>query len=181
MENAAIQVPVTIDKAFFRRFATFDTFFRQARWLTVGGFVLVMAVFAAVCFCTDRGLLGGVILAVGLVIPAGYLISFFDSVKKQAAASGLEGPRLVYTVTLTDRDKGIRVENPDGQQAEYPWNGNVSLYRVREGIYLYAMAGRAFLLPEEQIPGGGDAVWALAAGRLSPKQLHDRRGKGGIA
>lgn len=148
MEYPALIIPAKIDPQTFRRFALFDTFRRQGRWRLPALFAAILSTCAAVCFAMrhSRGgaaLLGGVLLAVGLGLPAAYVASFLLSVRERGKA--LSGDRIAYTLHF--KDEGVRAVTGQ-QQADYPWEQLYRAYRVRGCIYLYVSAQRAFLLPE---------------------------------
>ncbi len=173
MANQTLIVPAQISVRTFCRFAVFDTFYRQKRWRAPALFGILMLAFALVCFAFRDGrdgavLQGVVLLAVGLGLPAVYVISFLLSVRKQGRHMGLDGVRTAYTLHL--RDEGIQVVSDKGM-AEFQWEQLFCVYRVPGCIYLYVSQQRAFLLPEA---GPGRAVWALLMKKLPAEKLEDR-------
>ena len=170
-----LTVMVHIDGRLFRNFALFDTFRRQRKWVSPALFAAIMIGFSCVCFAL-RGqaeqavLLGGTLLAVGLLLPAAYFLNFFLSVRTQVKKLGLTTPQHVYTVVFQGQS-GVSVST-DRKQTFYSWEQLYAAYRVPDGIYLYAAPQRAYLLPADQIAGGVDGLWELLCTKLPQKNLH---------
>lgn len=180
-ENEPITVNVIIDEKIFRKFAVFDTIYRQRRWLSLAAFPVIMLVFACVCFAArsfnaQAGMLGWVLLTVGIGIPAVYLRMFFSSVKTQIKMYNLSEPQEVYSLMLSREPDGVHVTNTHGESAQYEWGVLHGVYRVAGCTYLYAASNKAFLLPDGQAAEEADALWALFADMLPAEKLHDRRG-----
>lgn len=178
MKKTDFTVAVKIDSTVFKDFAFFDTFKRQRRWRSPVIFAVIMLLFSFIAFSqsgkVERAtLLGGVLLSVGIVLPAVYFVSFERSVRAQIKKLGLIKPRQVYTLWLNQID-GIAV-TADHEQAAYRWNELFAAYRTGSVIYLYAAPTRAYLMPNEQIEGGADALWALLSAVMPASQLHDCR------
>lgn len=156
----------------FRRFAVFDTFYLKKRWKSPLLFLVLMTVFAAVCFLfrdRQRGaaLLAGVLLGVGLILPLGYFLSFLLSVSKRAK---LVNPnRIAYTLHIAPEQ--IRVlQNSD--QITLHWSDVFRAYRVEDGIYLYVNPTRAFLITD---PALMEAIWTIFTQQVAAERLFDRR------
>ena len=159
----------------FREFAVFDTMRRQKRWRGPALFAAMMTAFACVCFA-QRGrheqavLIGGVLLAVGLGLPAAYFISFFLSVGKRAKQLKPDGANVAYTVTLSPESAAVT----DGKQrAEYAWKDIVFAYRIRKSTCLYVAANRAYLLPAGD--RHDEECWALITRQVPPERRKDLR------
>ena len=181
MRKDALTVEVKIDAGLFRSFALFDTLRRQRRWVSPAVFAGIMLVFACVCFAMrgraeQAGLLGGVLLAVGLVLPAAYFLSFYLSIRTQIKKLKLTEARHVYTVTLRP-ETGVEVAT-EQERASYRWDELYGAWRVKNCVYLYAAPRRAYLLPDGQVEGGADRLWALLQDAMPPQRLHDHE-KGG--
>ena len=161
-----LPVPCRVDAAAFRRFALFDTFRLQKAWQRPALFVLMMAAFAAVCFIMHdrRGavLLGCVLLGVGLVLPAGYFLSFYLSVRRQSLP--MDGMRVVYTVVLSDA--GVQIQQA-GAQLDFAWPQIHHAYQAAGCVYLYTQQRQAFLLPAPQ----GDEAWAVLQSHMDASRL----------
>ena len=157
------------------RFGLFDTFLRKRGWVRPALFAAILSVAAAICFLLHerRGavLLGGVLLAVALGLPAAYFLSYFLSLRGQAR--GLAGGKYVYTVELGDEGRGVAVDNGQ-ERAAYPWGQIFHAYRRGEITYLYITEQRAFLLPHGCVKGGGEALWTVLERRLPADRRTDR-------
>lgn len=182
MASSRITVEAKIDGKTFSKFAVFDTFYHQKRWRSPLVFLLIMGAFSAVCFaCSGRNsqavLLGGVLLGVGLCLPAAYFLSYALSVRREAKKLGTGKGRIAYRVRLSRRGVEAAMGADESNYVEFPWESIYRAYRVRECIYLYRSADRAFLLPD---PGRADAAWALIRRMLPEEKTRDlrRRGKG---
>ena len=178
MRQEDLTVEVKLDAGLFRRFALFDALVRQRRWRLPAGFAAIMLAFSGVCFAVrgrmeQAGMLGVVLLAVGLLLPAAYLLSFYLSVRGQSNKLRLAQPRYVYTVVLRPGE-GVEVANGQ-ERVSRPWEEVYGAWRVKGCVYLYAAPGRAYLLPEEQAAGGMERLWALLRGELPPGRLHGSR------
>lgn len=176
MKKASFDVSVKVDGNIFSHFAWFDTFRRQRRWVSPSIFSGIMIFFSLIAFSQvgkagQATLLGGVLLGVGVLLPVIYFFSFFLSVKTQIKKLGLTKPRHVYSLVL-DSEKGVTVST-ENEKAAYRWDVLFAAYRTGRAIYLYAAPQRAYLLPNEQIDGGADALWSLLLRVMPADQLHD--------
>ena len=75
-KNNSLTMTANIDGNTFIRFALFDTFRLKKRWKSPVTFAAIMTGFAVICFAVRKThdqapLLGTVLLAAGLVLPAG--------------------------------------------------------------------------------------------------------------
>lgn len=178
MSGERITVHSILDARIFREFALFDNFRRQRRWRPPVLFAGILLVSALLCF-TQRAreeqavLLGGILLAVGFGLPAVYFFNFFLSLKAQIRKLGLDKPSPAYTLVL-DSAEGVRAATRR-ETAAYRWEELYGAYRVKNCIYLYVSAKRAYLLPEPQIEGGADALWRLLQEKISSRRLLDCR------
>lgn len=171
-----ITVHVEMDAKIFRTFAWFDTFRRQKRWRLPVLFAAIMLAFAAACFflrgrAEQAPLLGGVLAAVGLVLPLGYLLQFYVSLRDQVKKLGLKEPKPVYSLTFSPRE--VLVSNGKEENA-LSWDSFYAVYRGKNCTYLYAAATRAFLLPDDQVPGGGGDLWAMLVHHMDPLRIFPR-------
>lgn len=176
LKHEVFTVAVKLDAKLFRRFALFDTFRRQRRWVSPALFAGIMLAFSLICYML-RGrneqavLLGTVLLGAGLLLPAAYFLSFFLSVRASIKNLGLAQARHTYTVTLS-AGGGVRVST-ETEQAVCSWQNLYGAYRVPGCVYLYAAPTRAYLLPDGQIPGGAARLWRLLETVLPAQKLHD--------
>lgn len=166
--------PARITPEVFQEFAWFDMLRQQRRYRAPVCFALMMAVFAAICFFASgriRGavLLGGVLLGVGLVLPLGWLLSFYLSLRAEAKRLKLAQAPVAYTLRLTDR--GLSVSN-EREQADFSWEQLHRVCRLRRCICLYAAPQRAFLLPTGDIPDR-DGLWKDICRRLPQSKVYD--------
>lgn len=174
--NDTITVRVEMDAKTFRSFAWFDAFSRQKRWRSPALFAAILLAFAAVCFlmqgrAEQAALLGGVLTAVGVILPLGYFLQFYVTLRDQVKKFGLSQPKEVYSLTFSPEH--VLVTNGKEENA-LAWDSIFAAYRRKGCIYLYAAANKAFLLPEDQIPGGGDGLWAMLEGHMAPERLFAR-------
>lgn len=149
MERGSITVPVKLTAKGFRDFAIYDTLVRQRKWVLPAVFCLILSVSAAICYALrDRspnaGLLVGVLLAVGLGLPAVYFLSFFNSIRQQNKRMGLTGPKEVYTVTLDGQ--GVHVDAGE-EHRDHLWAEIYQAHLRPEATYLYPSPRQAYLLP----------------------------------
>lgn len=155
MEKPLI-VPSRVDEDAFIRFGLFDALRLQKRWRPPAIFAAVFCVFAAVCLVSGREggtLLGGVLLLVGLGLPAAYIVNFYVSLKQQARRLKLDGKRIVYTLRF--QPEGVAV-NSGKEETQFSWEQIHHAYRAAGCTYLYAAPRKAFLLPHGE---QGEAVW----------------------
>lgn len=174
MAAKEITVEAQITPEVFREFALFDTLRRQKRWRRPALFAALMAVFSLVCFCVGdrvRGavLLGGVLLGVGLVLPVGYFLSFWLSVRERAKQFKGE---TAYTLHLTQEK--LMVSNQT-QNAEYPWTALHCAYRLKRCACVFVTPRQAYLLPA-QTPQQEEAIWRCLCQYMPQGRAQDLRG-----
>lgn len=167
MEQTALVIRSRITPEVFREFALFDTMYRQKRYRRPVLFAAILAVFACVCF-TQQGrngqavLLGAVLLAVGLGLPAAYILFFLYSVHKKSKQLDLKNAPEAYTVKLSPE---LVVVTAGRERAEYTWKDILYVYRIRHSTCLYVGANRAYLLPISD-QREEDRLWALISQRV---------------
>ena len=172
--NYTVQARITPE--IFQEFAWFDLLRQQKRWRTPLLFLLIMSAFSAVCFLTAgrvRGaaLLGGVLLGVGIILPLGWLLSFYLSLRAETKKLKLARAPVAYTLRLTNQGLAVSTET---EKADFPWSQLHRACRLRRSICLYAAPRRAFLLPSE--PGdAGDRLWGEICQRLPDEKVRDLR------
>ena len=178
MKKDEITVHVKLDAAAFRRFAVFDNLILRRRWIRPVLFCLLMAAFAAVCFCLKKEqstLIGSLLLLLGVGMPLVYFGTFFYQIRTQIKRLGLKTPQAVYTLQFGP--DGVRIDN-DRKQEEtqtLAWNRVYAACRVKNDVYLYATPARAFLIPDGQADASADELWRRIAGHVNPKRLLVRR------
>ena len=175
-ENPAMTIEVIMTEAIFRRFTMFDILRRKKMWRPSAVFASILGVSAIICFAMNhvRGasLLGTVLLVVGLGMPAVYFGTFFSSLKKEVLNHGLKRPKLVYTLELTPKGKGIHVFN-EKEDAQYEWKQVFHAYRDLDATYLFLSRDRAFILPHSCVEEGGEVLWALLKKKVPAERCTD--------
>ena len=173
-EQENITVNSNITGREFARFAMYDTFVRRKAWRSPMLFVLMMGVFALVCFTLARdreqsSLLGLVLLSVGLVLPSVWLLMYIFSVRKQIRKFGLSSSKVQYSTQF--RDDGFSVTKGK-EKADFVWDDVTMLTQDKGCAYLYVDKGRAFLLPDSD---SCRAALELAENRLPAGKLKKRK------
>ena len=173
-----ITVPVRLDDATFRRFARFDAFALRKRLRRPAVFCSIFLAFSLVAFLSGReqsALLGGVLLAVGLGIPAVYIGSFLTDIRRQAKKAGLRSRPHVYTVRMDEA--GVTVTNAQKKEEplKLPWSSPAQAFRMKGCVYLYITPARAFLLPDGQADAPDGEVWAFLARHMGAEKCQVRR------
>ena len=169
-KRRAVTVECRIDRETFTRFAVYDALVRRKGWRNPALFALLMSGFAILCFL-GRGkhaqavLLGGVLLGIGLLLPAVWFGMFFSSVRRQAARSGLSPDKAQYFVTLSDEKIFV---SKGKETADFQWQDAVLARRVRGCIYLYVSPTRAFLLTDSEKTG---QAWNIITAMLDPGKI----------
>ncbi|MBP3857762.1 MAG: YcxB family protein [Ruminiclostridium sp.] len=168
--DKSITAEVKLDKKTFRRFAFFDAFVLKKRWIRPAvfcGIMTVSAVAALLIAKEQSWLIAGVLLAVGVGLPAVYVISFLDQVNMQAKKNGLSAKRSTYTVIIDNGGVTVHNHRKEGEKLHLTWNDISGAYRRRDCIYLYAGMNRAFLLPDGQADISGSELWEYISARHS--------------
>lgn len=173
-----MKIEVFLTEGIFRRFTMFDLLKRKKMWRSPATFAAILGSCACVCFIMHHVdgavMLGSVLLAVGLGMPAVYFGTFFSSLKKQVQAYRLQCPQLVYTLELTAKANGISISN-DREHADYEWKSVFHVYRDKEATYLFMTPDRAFILPHSCIAEGPDELWKLISKKVSKERCTDLR------
>ena len=167
MKQKELLVEAKITPEVFREFAFFDTMYRQRRWRAPAVFAGIMLACACVGFTQwgrirGAGLLGGVLAGVGLVLPAGYFLSFFLSVRTQEKR--LKGAPSAYTLRLSGEGLSVLAGR---ERREYAWEEVLRAYRLRRSVCLYVEERRAYLLPAGSGRTSLEAVWDRVSGYVS--------------
>lgn len=168
-----LRIQSNITPEVFREFALFDTMGRQKRYKGPALFAAVMAAFTCICF-TQAGrrehalLLGGVLLGVGVLLPAAYILSFLLSVRSKARLlKKVKKP--AYAVELSP--EGVTV-TAGGQRSVYGWADIPHVYRIRRSTCLYVAADRAYLLPVQE---DDDRLWQMLCVHIPQEKRKDMR------
>ncbi len=160
-------VTSVIDAETFREYAIYNALRWQKQWRRPAVFALSFLVFAALAFSRvgkveGAALLGGVLLAVGLGLPAVYFGAFLHSVRRQARQ--LDPREIAYTVTLSDAGVAVRKGK---QNASYTWETLCAACRLKRCVCLYVDAQHALLLTG----GDGARIWAYITRRIAAEKL----------
>ncbi len=174
--------PARITPEIFQDFAWFDMLRRQRRYRAPLIFFLIMAGFSIICFLTvgrlnGALLIGCVLLGVGLVLPLGWLLSFFLSVRAEAKRLKLSRAPVAYTLHLTDA--GLSVSNGK-EKADFKWEQLHGAFRLRRCVCLYVAPQKAFLLPTGELEDA-DALWGEICARLPGEKTRNFTGPGHLA
>ena len=157
-----MKIEVRLNEKAFMKFSWFDAFRHKKVWRRPLLFAAILGAAALVCFALHqrRGaiLLGIVLLAVALGLPAAYFLNFYLSLRRQSA--GLAGEKHIYTLELHDDGRGVAVDN-GSEYAGYSWQQVFHVYRTETASYLYITPQRAFLIPHSCVEGGADSLWDL--------------------
>lgn len=167
-------IQARITPEIFQEFAWFDLLRHQKRWRAPLLFSLAMAIFAGACFMAagrvrGAGLLGGVLLGVGLILPLGWLLSFYFSVRTEAKRLKLAQAPVAYTLHLTAQ--GLDVSN-ETESTCFPWDQLHRACRLRRCICLYVTPRRAFLLPTGTQEESA-RLWDSLGRRLPGEKMRD--------
>lgn len=174
--TAMMKLPVNLEQGAFKKFAYFENYIRNKRWLSSVMAGAALLVGACLCFLLmeDASLVGGALLCVGAGIPLSHFVSMRCSLKKQIADHHLEKPRLVYTVLLGETGVAQQLgEDAAGSVSPVvPWEKVYGAWRTKNAIYLYVLENRALLLPDGCISESQDAVWDFLKSHMAVEKLH---------
>lgn len=175
-----MRIEAYLDEKLFRRFTMFDILKRRKYWRSPVTFASILSVCAIICFIMNHVdgavLLGSVLLVVGLGMPLVYFTTFFFSLREEVKKQELKTPRLVYTLTLTDKARGIEIDNGK-EHAVYEWKQVFHAYRNTDATYLFLSPMQAFLLPHDYIAEGDDGLWELIEKKVPADRRTDIRKK----
>ena len=164
-----MRIEVIMTEEIFRRFSMFDMFRRRKVWRAPAIWAAILCASAALCFVKGQvdgaKLLGTVLLVVGLGLPLCYFLSFALSLKQQIVTQGLKRPKLVYTLELADKVKGISVTH-EKDHADFEWKKIHHVYRDTTATYLFITKNRGFILPHQYVEEGEEALWDLINKRV---------------
>jgi len=177
MSNESVTINVIIDDKIFTRFSNFESFYRRKAYLTPLIFAAILSVSAVFFLIIGNVLIGGLLLFVGLGLPAYRVSRILRAIKIQIKILDLKNPKTVYSLHFTEAPDGIEVTNHgDGDDPlRYTWSSIYGAYRVRGCIYLYVLPEKAYLLPDGQTVEGTDALIKILTKMLPPEKLHGFR------
>lgn len=168
-----IRYDVKMTTEVFKKFAFFNDWRRQHRYITVSGFALLMCIFASINFYTGMDLLGYIILLSGIGLPMLYVLRYNGSIKKQVIKFGLNTEQPVYKVDL--KKEGVSIAIVNGSKSDFVWGDFFKIYRTNESIYLYVRKDLAYILPDSQAESGSaEEAWRLIKTNAADEKLQDR-------
>ena len=160
-----ISIQVKMDKKILRSFALFDTFRLKKHWKRPAFFALIMLAFSAVCFFwpgeKQSALLGGVLLAVGLLVPFSYVFMFLSQLSEKAKKLRLDPPRKVYSLSFSNECIHVANDMKVQEDVRLEWQKMGAAFRVKNAIYLYMTRDKAFILPDGQADAPAEELWAM--------------------
>lgn len=176
MAKKELLIPARITPDVFREFAVFDAMVRQKRWKGPLVFALVFTAISVLCYTQAakiRGawLLGTVLLAVGLGLPAAYIANFFLSVKAQGRRLGGENAPIAYTVRL--REEEVMAEQGK-ERMTLSWQQLYAAVRLEHSVCIYVSPQQAYLLPGEAGERDGQEIWDWVRERMPEEKRTDR-------
>ena len=157
-----IDIHVRLDAATFRRYCAFDTFRRQRRWywpVLIGMVLITVALAGLLRLAPMSESAAGVLMGLGIAIPAVIFGLYVVQIEAQIARQGLKQAPAVYSLRLDAG--GVRVTNDQKQESplSVAWKDVPAAFRDKSCVYLYVSAARAFLLPDGQADADPDALW----------------------
>ena len=177
MSNESVTVNVIIDDKIFTRFSNFESFYRRKAYLTPLIFAAILSISATIFLIAGSTLIGGILLFVGLGLPAYRISRILRAINAQVNFLDLKNPKAVYSLHFTEAPDGIEVTNHgEGEDPlHYTWSNIHGVYRVRGCIYLYVLPEKAYLLPDGQTVEGAEALLRILVKMLPPEKLHGFR------
>lgn len=174
----AVTAHVKINARIFRRFALYDTFRLQRRWVSPCIFSVIFLAFAIVAFASGRAqsaLLGAVLLIVGLGIPLAYVASFLLQVHDQSTRLGLKALRPAYTLNMGETELRVINDMKQEDEAHFPWASMHGVWRAGHAYYLYVSPSRAFILPDGQCSLSPAEMWDFLSARVGAGKIHGKK------
>lgn len=155
-------IDVKVSAGIFRRFALFNVFIKQRRWIAPSIFAGIMTTFASIAIIAKSNsnqamLLSCVLLAVGISLPLVYFCSYLVSVNTQIKRMKLSAsPRYAYTLSL-DPVNFVAIIN--AMSHVYPWGDIHAVYKRNDCTYIYVSPEQAYLLPNDQLDT--ESLWKM--------------------
>mgnify|MGYP001161549655 FL=1 len=163
----------------YRSFSVFDRLIRTGSWRRPVLFLVVFVALAVVSFSAAAGgkrgawLLGGVLLAVGLVFPGAHFARYALTLKQLRARLGLkDGSRPAYTLALGEDSGALVVRAPKQEEQRFAWEKLYGVWLRGQVIYIYVEAGKAYILPLTQIPARAEEAIAYLRGVVPAERFH---------
>lgn len=160
-----------IDAGALREYAIYDTLVRRKRWVSPAVFTAILGAFAVVCFAASKTrsggvLLGTVLLAVGLGLPAVYIGTYLQTVRRQLRKMADTGSKVMFTIRLAPQ--GITMTRGEQEQS-WGWKKIHLVHRLRRSIAVYPEENQAFLIGGDSI--NLSAAWNMLVDRLPADRI----------
>ena len=170
MTEEGIEIRSIITGEVFTEFAIFDTLIRRKLWRRPAVFAALFALFSAIAFSQagkrpQAALLGGVLLAVGLGLPAVYFLSFLASVKKEKKRLSAAPSKPAYILRLSG--SGVTAIVGDDRR-DFDWKTLLRICWLKRCICLYVSENQAFLLTESTGGPSLPQIWEFITKHAGP-------------
>ena len=174
-----IEVHVRLDAATFRHFCNFDALRRRRLWYWPALIGLVLMCVASFLLLRGQGsgAAAGVLMGIGIAVPAGAFALYAIQIEAQVASQGLKASPPVYSLRLAP--EGLRIVNDrkDEPPIDVPWDRVHAAFRDKGAAYLYVTPQRAFILPDGQASASDAAVWQALREYLGDDRCADATAK----
>ena len=177
-----ISIDVWLDEKSYRAFAVFDRLVRTGSWKRPLAFLAVFVALAAISFIAAASgkqgalLLGSVLLLIGAAFPASHFHRFLSGLSQWVARLGLQGKnkRYAYTLAFMENPRALTVYDANRQPLTFPWKDFHGVWRRRGAVYLYAEAGKAYIVPSSVEKAIRDAAWDRLRQAVPKERIHDQ-------
>ncbi len=169
MAHSPITIPVKLSEKSFRRFALYDAFVLNRKWIRPASFAGILTGFAVIALLSRRqqsGLIAAVLLVIALGLPLVWAGTFLTQVNLQVQRFRLKPPRLVYTVTLTEESMHVQHAGKSKETVDIALKDLWTVRQCRGDMYLYASPGRAFILPSGQADAADAEILELLSDKV---------------
>lgn len=151
MSETLISLTVQMDEQVFRRFAFFDSLLLSRKWLTLAAFFAAMLILALVNLFTGAALLFWILLGIGLLTPAAFLVQFAQSVRAQALRFRLDKPKPVYRFVFSPGEAVFTLQITGQAAKTLRYAALYGAYRTRHALYVYTERTQAYIIPTSQL------------------------------
>lgn len=160
MSKMDLTAEVWLDWQTYRSFFVFDRFIRTRGWWRPALFLVVFVGLAVISFVAaaggkqGAGLLGGVLLGLGVLLPGVHVARQALGLRQLRTRLGLkDNSRHAYTLALTENPRALVVRASGKEPQAFAWQNMHGVWHRGEVVYLYVEPGRAYILPLKQLPG----------------------------
>ena len=173
-----IDIHVRLDAATFRRYCAFDTFRRQRRWywpVLIGMVLITVALAGLLRLAPMSESAAGVLMGLGIAIPAVIFGLYVVQIEAQIARQGLKQAPAVYSLRLDAG--GVRVTNDQKEEppVELGWDRLWAAFKRSDAVYLYVSPERAFILPDGQASVSHEALWTFMKKHLGDARCIEKK------